>query len=149
VNTTPTRLARLALAALAATLCASALPQTVADPTRPMSALLGDGAEARPTKGAPRPAAAASATPSAAPRLQSVQTAGPGRSKALLDGRLLHVGDRLGEQTVAAIDAQGITLSGPRGPQRLTLTNGITKTASRPTNDNDAAVAGGTPQDTP
>jgi hypothetical protein len=129
-TTRPSRRLRLAFAA--ALFAAHAAAEPVLDPTRPMAALLGEPAEAGPSK-APRAAAAApaaSAAPST-PRLQSVQTSANGASSALLDGRLVRVGDRVGEQSVAAIDRHGLTLRGPRGEQRLSLLTGITQTASR------------------
>ncbi len=105
--------------------------EPVLDPTRPMAALLGESAEASPAKAARSAAPAASAPVAATPRLQSVQTSSSGAASALLDGRLVRVGDRVGEQSVAVIDRRGLTLRGPRGEQRLSLLNGITQTASR------------------
>jgi len=118
-------------AALAAALFAAhAVAEPVLDPTRPMASLLGEPAEAGPAK-APRPAAPAASAVASTPRLQSVQTSSSGASSALLDGRLVRVGDRIGELSVTAIDRHGITLRGPRGEQRISLLSGITQTASR------------------
>jgi hypothetical protein len=137
---------------------AGAMPLAAAqanpDPTRPMAAMLGDTADTRvtkPTRSGP-PAAAASAVVGAAvaatPRLQSVRlAANPGASTALLDGRLLHVGDRVGENSVAVIDHHGITLRGPRGEQRLALLPGIRQTASREAPPSLDMLATGTLQD--
>ena len=66
--------------------------------------------------------------------LQAVQTSAHGVATALIDGRVVRVGDVLGEGpggvTVHAIDADGVTLHGPRYRQRLALTPGGTKTPS-------------------
>ena len=71
-----------------------------------------------------------------------------GASSALLDGRLVHVGERIGKHSVAAIDRDGITLRGPRGDQRLPLLSGITQTASRAAPPVADTLATGTLQDT-
>jgi hypothetical protein len=128
-----TRLSQgLGMAGAALLFATPAFAEPVLDPTRPMAALLGEPADAGPAKAA-RSAAPAASAPAAAspPRLQSVQTSNSGAASALLDGRLVRVGDRVGEQSVAAIDRRGLTLRGPRGEQRLSLLTGITQTASR------------------
>jgi hypothetical protein len=71
----------------------------------------------------------------------------PGASTALLDGRLVRVGDRVGESSVVAIDPQSITLRNARGEQRLSLLPGITQTASREPPPAADTLATGTPQD--
>jgi hypothetical protein len=134
---------------LASLLAAHAVADPVPDPTRPMATLLGDTADTRPAKTARSgaPAAAASAV-TAAPRLQSVRlAANPSASTALLDGRLVRLGDRIGDASIAAIDRHGITLRGPRGEQRLSLLLGITQTASREAPPATETLATGTPQD--
>lgn len=97
----------------------------IADPMRPAAA-------ATPAAPAPRRADAAEpAAPPVWPVLQAVQVgAAPADSTALIDGRLVRVGDRLGAVTVAVIDATGVLLRGARFEQRLALLPGITKTAS-------------------
>ena len=122
---------RLCVAGAALLLASHAFAEPVLDPTRPMAALLGEPAEAGPAKAARSAAPAASAPVAATPRLQSVQTSSSGAASALLDGRVVRVGDRVGEQSVSAIDRRGLTLRGPRGEQRLSLLTGITQTASR------------------
>jgi hypothetical protein len=122
---------RLGMAGAALLFATPAFAEPVLDPTRPMAALLGEPADAGPAKAARSAAPAASAPAAASPRLQSVQTSNSGAASALLDGRLVRVGDRVGEQSVAAIDRRGLTLRGPRGEQRLSLLTGITQTASR------------------
>ena len=64
------------------------------------------------------------------PKLQSLQVSAGGGSTALVDGRVVRVGDRLGETLVVTIDAQGILLRGPRYEQRIALVPGGGKTAS-------------------
>jgi hypothetical protein len=80
-------------------------------------------------------AAAASTAPKAAPappRLQSVQLGRSGEATALVDGRLLRVGDALGEAKVVAIDLQGLQLRGPRGEERLWLLAALVPNRSTP-----------------
>lgn len=62
--------------------------------------------------------AATSATPT--PRVQALQftttaTASPGSATALVDGRLVRIGDRLGDATVQDIRADGVWLRLARG----------------------------------
>ncbi|WP_293999846.1 hypothetical protein [Sphaerotilus sp.] len=64
--------------------------------------------------------AATSATPT--PRVQALQftttttaTTSPGSATALVDGRLVRIGDRLGDATVQDIRADGVWLRLPRG----------------------------------
>ena len=59
-----------------------------------------------------------------------MQTAGQGGASALVDGRIVRIGDRLAELTVTAIDAQGIVVRGAHGEQRLALVTRVTKTSS-------------------
>jgi hypothetical protein len=55
-------------------------------------------------------------------RVQSVQLPREGRASALVDNRLVFVGDRLGAGTVTAIDAQGVELKRAEGrSERLRL----------------------------
>ena len=108
----------------------------LADPTRPAGF----------TRAASTPAArsgggggggsitdAAAAVPAPVrPTLQSLQVSAGGGSSALVDGRVVRVGDRLGETVVVTIDTQGILLRGPRYEQRIALVPGGGKTASTP-----------------
>lgn len=98
---------------LAPALAAGAPPAGLADPTRPPVAVAAPVALAPhlPRRAAPVP-----------PRLQSVQLGrGGAAATALVDGRLLRVGDALGEAKVVAIDLQGLQLLGPQGSERLWL----------------------------
>lgn len=114
-----------------ALLAAAVQAQPVADPTRPSAALLGD-APASKTSGAASPRSPSAPAPAATalPRLHSVQLPRHGAASALLDGRVLRVGERSGDHLVVAIDGQGVTLRGPRGEQRLALFASVTKSAS-------------------
>ena len=107
--------------------------QTVTDPTRPpASAMVSTPADAADRSGdaaarLPRPAAA----PASAPQLQSIQRSATGASNALVDGRRVRVGERIGDQTIVAIDTHGVQLRGTRGAlQTLTLLSGVNKTPS-------------------
>ena len=63
------------------------------------------------------------AAPAAAPLpvLQGLHQPAHGGPTAMIDGRLLQVGERIGERTVIGIDHQGVTLRGPDGTARLRL----------------------------
>jgi hypothetical protein len=98
------------------------------DPTRPPLAMqLATTAShltrqvARPDDAASAPLAAAAA---AMPVLQGVQVPARGPATAMLDGRLVKVGDSVGNRVVSDIDSQGITLQGPLGSHRLSLLGG-------------------------
>lgn len=115
---TPSRLG--AAAGIVLSMAAPLGQAQLADPTRP--------ATASPA----RPAAASDATAArrappavaAAPRLQSVQVRADGTSSALVDGRLVQVGSRVGAWTVHAIDLGGVELRSERTRQRLALAVG-------------------------
>ncbi len=109
-----------------ATLHAAPDAAPIADPTRPARAASDVLDAARARRGeSPGPAA-----PTAWPQLQAVQVAPDGQSTAMLDGRVVRLGERVGVLTLVAIDAQGILLRGPRYEQRMALMPGIVKTAS-------------------
>jgi len=105
-------LALLALAAALvlrpATLLAAA---PVPDPTRPAIAL--------PSPGLPPTAGAAVA---AAPVLQFTRVA-PGRSSAIVDGRRVRPGDRIGDARVAAIGPGWLRLESTAGTTELRLSH--------------------------
>jgi MSHA biogenesis protein MshK len=96
-----------------------ACAEPLADPTRPPGYA--------PGAVAPTHAASAAAAP-AWPQLRSVRISAPGDSSALLDGRVVRVGERLGDATVVAIDAQGVQLRRGAVEQRVTLLPGAAKT---------------------
>lgn len=99
--------------------------QDLADPTRPARPAATAGtAERGPATSAPP------AVPRAEPQLRSLQIPAQGPPSALLDGRVVRVGDRVGELTVVSIDAQGVMLRAAHREQRITLVPGIAKTAS-------------------
>jgi hypothetical protein len=108
----------------------------LSDPTRPPPSVLRAMAPPAPPPGfAPttpaQGAAAASAPASAAsapkpraplPRLTSIRIDADGQQRvALLDGRAVSIGERIGEWVVSGIDTEGVTLRGARGLHRLAL----------------------------
>jgi len=126
----------------------------LADPTRPPAALMAPGGlaaaalphranldTARALAAAAR-AADAAAPPAAVATVQAVQLpanlagagagagAAAGTPLALVDGRQVKVGDLVDGRAVLAIDAQGLLLKGPRGPERLWLLAGTPKQAA-------------------
>ena len=105
-------------------LCGAAAAAPLPDPTRPAAL-----AEPAAASAGPRRSETAAASAPAAPQLQSVQLAANGGSTALVDGRLVRVGSRVGELTVFAIDEQGLWLRGARQDQRLSLLPGVAKLA--------------------
>ena len=127
------------LAAWLGTAATACMAQGLPDPTRPPPMLMGAASAPQAAR-----AASAAAVPTAAPpRLLSIQVPREGEPSALVDDRLLRVGDRLGDGTVAAIDAQGISLRSPKGGvERLSLLNpGIVKQAVAPGARSQAPVA--------
>ena len=118
-----TSLGALLLCGVAAHTANAAPP--LPDPTRPAAF-----AEPAASSAVARRSETATVTAPAAPQLQSVQIAANGGSTALVDGRLVRVGGRVGELTVFAIDEQGLWLRGARQDQRLSLLPGVAKLAS-------------------
>jgi len=109
-------LRRLPSFLLAPALAAAAQPMGLIDPTRP------PGAQPVQAAASTRTAAAVPAgVPLQPPLVQSVQLGRGGAATALVDGRLLRVGDRLGDAQVVAIDMKGLQVRGPRGLERLWL----------------------------
>lgn len=100
------------------------------DPTRPpVGVSTAARTDASPVvEGAPvREAVRAASAPRAAssgpprPRLTLIRLDVNGEGVALIDGRLMSIGDRTGDAVLASIDAQGVVLRGPKGWQRLPL----------------------------
>jgi hypothetical protein len=94
------------------------------DPTRPPAALqLATAASGVATRIARADGSTMVVTPglAAVPVLQGVQVPAQGAPTAMVDGRLVKVGDTIGERTVITIDRQGVTLRGSAGIQRLPL----------------------------
>ena len=126
------------MASLALLLAGAAQAGPLADPTRPPAALAAPGglaAASLPHRAnldtARAIAAAARAAEPQAPAtpalVQAVQIGANGRAQALVDGRPVKVGDLLEGRSVLAIDAQGLLVKGPRGPERLWLLAGAPK----------------------
>ena len=100
----------------------------VSDPTRPPQAViraaLGPAASAANAPALAESASAASSAPKAnlGARVTLVRVGrGKSPSVALIDGRAVTLGERLGDWTVVGIDAQGVTLRGPKSMHRLAL----------------------------
>lgn len=68
--------------------------------------------------------------PTVWPHLQSVRLSATGGSSAVIDGRIVRVGDRVGETTLMAIGPQSIVLRGVGFSQQVALLPGTFKTAS-------------------
>ena len=100
-------LALLAAAALPATL---AMAQELADPTRPASA----------------PLSAGGMVVQSGPVLQWVYVS-PSRTEAMISGRVVRVGERLGKAQVVKISESSVVLRNASGLQTLSLFPGIQK----------------------
>jgi hypothetical protein len=111
----PVQCTLLVAIALAAT---AALAQDLADPLRPPNA--------RPEK---ESAAAPALTGSGLRGIWSVGS----RRYAVLDNQVVEVGTRIGEQRVTRITDTEVTLTGPEGPNTLSIAIGIEKTVKKPT----------------
>ena len=109
--------AALAAAALAAA-AAPAQAGPLADPTRP-PAWVAPAASAAPARGTVGRAPAAEPRPQ--PRLQSVQLPEGGAASAVIDGRVVKVGDPVGDAVVVAIDADGLVLRNGKVTERVWL----------------------------
>lgn len=112
------------------------------DPTRPPS--IADNAPSKtlhpaarvparpvpPAQGvAPAPAMPRQPPP-APPTLQAVQVPRQGEASAIVDGRLVRVGDALDSATVLAIDVDGLTLRVATGTRRLWLLGAVVQPAA-------------------
>lgn len=100
-------------------------PALLTGPARPGGAVQATTASQRTTADhtrAPQPASAA-VPQLQSPQLQSLQLPRDGSApSALIDGRLLRIGERLGEWTVQAIERDAVWLRrGRAAPQRLAL----------------------------
>lgn len=112
----------------------------IKDPTQPPMTRAAPAAGTGRVTGLLRPNAPSSpALPP--PRVQSLHLPEHGAASALIDGRLLHVGDRLGELTITQIDPQGVELKSTRGMERLQIVTGILKTPLPATTESDKQLA--------
>jgi MSHA biogenesis protein MshK len=98
---------RLISFAAASVLAGAALAQPLADPTRP------------PTQGP----AELRQTEAPSTRLQSVLVS-PGRSVAVIDGRAIRIGERVGDAILVSIEPSEVTLQRGAALERLTLLPG-------------------------
>lgn len=99
-------IARMAMA-MAALLPLAAGAQALVDPTRPPDApLFADGAAAEARRG---------------PQLQSVLVSDHGRRVAVIDGRTVRVGDRIGNASVASIAGTSVVLRRGKASETLRL----------------------------
>jgi len=88
-----------------------------ADPTQPPALWLASAA-----------ASAAEGGTVGGPRLQTVlQPRQGGRPRAVIDGRLVSVGDRIGAARLVRLDEREAVLSGPGGESHLRLTPDVVK----------------------
>lgn len=85
----------------------------LADPTRP------------PPEFAAAPTDAADA---GALRLQSIVLPRSGRPRAVINGQVVALGEKLGEATLVKVSEGGVVLRGPLGVERLALTPEASKT---------------------
>ncbi|MEK8049201.1 hypothetical protein AACH10_03015 [Ideonella sp. DXS22W] len=111
--------ATAAVAAVGAAVVAAPPLTALPDPTRPPAALAtttvpGPIASGRVSGAAPAQPAAEAARAPALPRLQAVQLR-QGNETALIDDRMVRVGDKVGDRVVVAIDAEGVLLRGAAG----------------------------------
>ena len=124
---------------VASALCAASIATAGNDPTAPPAGLTSEGeAPVRAAARAASGASAAKAATVAAPHVESVRTGGDQPATALIDGRMVRIGDRMGDAVVTAIDDQGVTLRAGKGPARwLAFAPGIRKTPSAGGDGND------------
>jgi len=114
------------------------------DPTRPSERALPRVAATPAAAAAAAAASAAAVAPVPPPVLQSIHLRRGGEASALVDGRLLRVGDKLGEATITAIDADGLTLRHARGTERLPMwPSGRLNSTSTPSNPPSAVSTAG------
>lgn len=121
------RAAACVSAALCALFAASAAGQGAAfpDPTRPPEAGAGPQLGAQP-----------------ATRLQSVLISA-GRRRAVIDGKTVSVGDKVGDATVVRILGSAVVLRRAQGSETLKLFPAVDKTLLRRRHPAQAAPAGG------
>ncbi len=132
------------LPALAVSPLTSSELAALPDPTRPPASMVtvAGGAAAANAASAASAASGASAPTDAAPLnlLTMVRIDAKSRSGvAVIGGRMVTVGDRVGDAVVASIDATGITLRTARGIKRMPLWGSFNKASETPS----AAAKGG------
>ncbi|MBL8488815.1 MAG: hypothetical protein JNK22_17250 [Rhodocyclaceae bacterium] len=83
----------------------------LADPTRPPDAVPVTAGDASADQG-----------------LQSVMIPKNGRARALIGGRWVAVGEKIGESTLVRVRQDGVVLKGPAGTETIALTPSVAKT---------------------
>lgn len=112
----------VALACVAAMPIAKVRAAELRDPTRPPPAMRASPAE---------PAAAASAAP--APQLQSILIGAGRKPSAIIDGRVVELGDTFDKMRLTRLTETHAVLTGAAGQARLELTPGATKQSTATT----------------
>lgn len=97
----------------------------VADPTRPPGQMLTEGSDGAPEEGAQR--------------LQSVLLPKGGRPLAVIGGKVVRLGEKVGEARLIRVNESEAVLSGPQGMEHLYLTPDVKKSTKV---RKDAAVTG-------
>lgn len=92
--------------------------EALPDPTRPPPGFGGEPAGKE---------AAAAIEAEQSPKLTSVIIPAKGKPRAVIGGKILHVGDRVGELEILRIAETGVILGGPQGRETILLTPGIEK----------------------
>ncbi|HMX16946.1 MAG TPA: hypothetical protein PKD29_08855 [Rhodocyclaceae bacterium] len=126
MKTTTRVLRHLACLALAGTLPPAFGQAPSADPTRPPDAVPALAGEASAEQG-----------------LQSVMIPKSGRARALIGGRWVAVGEKIGESVLVRVRQDGVVLRGPAGTETLALTPSVAKTPVQPAKAGKGRVAPG------
>lgn len=112
------RMAKTLMGLLCLSVAMPSVAQALADPTRPPNAA-----------GAPVDVSGSAAS---SPVLQSILLS-PNRRLALIDGRTVQVGDRVGDARVVAIDVDSVKLRGGGGVTVMKLLPEVRKSRSKST----------------
>ena len=103
-------------AVLMTALPAIGLAEVLPDPTRPTHVI--EGAVAAESMGN---------------RLSSIVRPQQGRAYAVIDGRIVHVGEKVGDAKLVRIQESSVELRSAEGSETLSLTPGIDKSTVMPT----------------
>ena len=111
MKTTASRIRCLACLVFAGILPPAFGQSALADPTRPPDAVPVVAGDAGADQG-----------------LQSVMIPKSGRARALIGGRWVAVGEKIGESTLVRVRQDGVVLKGPAGTETIALTPSVAKT---------------------